>query len=249
MTSLERARFATTHWTLVRRARDGGNAARAALDELCTATWYPLYAFARRRGLARDEAADATQGFFAEFLARGGFARADEQRGRLRAYLLGAFQKHLAKRAEAATAEKRGGGARVLSFDPAAAEGRYSGDPAHTLGPEQLFASAWARALLAQVVETLRAEYAARGQDELFTALEGELAGDATPLAELARRLGSTEGAVKVAAHRLRTRYREGLRAAIVATLDDPGEFEDELAGLLAAVSIAPPGTDPGKSV
>jgi RNA polymerase sigma-70 factor (ECF subfamily) len=230
----------------VRHAREGtGEIARVALDELCAATWYPLYAFARRRGLARDDAADATQGFFAEFLARGGFARADEQRGRMRAFLSGAFQKHLAKRAEAARAEKRGGGATPLSFDADAAESRFAREPAHALGPEQLFAAAWARTLLAQVVDALRAEYAARGQGELFAALEGELAGDTTPQAELAARLGSTEGAVKVAAHRLRTRYREQLRAAILATLDDLGEFEDELAGLLAAVSTAPPDTDP----
>lgn len=249
MTTFEQGRFATTRWSLVRSVRAGSaEAARAALEELCGATWYPLYAFARRRGLARDDAADATQAFFAEFLARGGFARADEERGRLRAFLLGAFQKHLAKRSEAAAAAKRGGGARTLSFDLATAEGRYEREPAHALGPEQLFASAWARALLAQVLDALRAEYVARGQGELFAALEGELAGDATPQAGLAARLGSTEGAVKAAAHRLRARYRECLRAAILATLDDPGEFEDELAGLFAAVSIAPLDTQPPKS-
>jgi len=228
--------FATTRWSLIERVRGGAPAeARAALEELCAAAWYPLYAYARRRGLGHEEASDATQAFFAEFLERAGFARAEPARGRLRAFLLGAFQLALARRAEAGAAWKRGRG-RTLSLE--GAEERYGLEPADARSPERLYEAAWARALLARVVDELRAEHAARGQAELFAVLEGELAGATLSSAELAARLGTTPGAAKVAAHRLRARYRERLRRAILETLTDPAELDDELAALLAAVAI-----------
>ena len=240
-----RASFATTRWSLVEslRGNDPG-AARSALEELCALTWYPLYAFARRRGLPPEEARDATQAFFVEFLEHDGFSRAERARGRMRAYLLGSFRSSLAKRAEARSAAKRGG-ERLLSLDLARAEERYGIEPAHELSPERLYAAAWARSLLARVVASLRAEYEARGRGADFEVLEGELAGAATPMATLGARLGSTPGAAKVAAHRLRARYRELLRQAILETLTEPSELEDELAALLAAVSIPPPEIPP----
>lgn len=246
---LRPARFATTRWSLIASLRGSdARAARAALEELCALTWYPLYAYARRHGLAGDDARDATQGFFAEFLAHEGFARAERERGRLRSFLLGSFQNFLAKRAAESATERRGGGHATLSLDLAGAEERYAIEPAHELSPERLYAAAWARALLAAVVAELAAEYEARGQGELFRALEGELGGDATPHAELAARLASTPGAVKVAAHRLRARYRELLRRSILETLGDPAELEDELDALLGAVSLSAPGTEASES-
>lgn len=230
-------RFATTRWSLVAHLRGTDpDAARAALETLCAGAWYPLYAFARRRGLAPEEARDATQAFFAEFLERTGFARADPERGRLRAYLRGAFRNFLGRRAEAERAEKRGGTRRVRSLDLAEAEGRYGIEPADGSSPERLFEAAWARALLEQVVTSLRVEYEAQDKAALFHALEGELGGDVTPRAELAARLETTDGAVKVAAHRLRRRYRELLRQTILDTLSDPEDLEDELAELFRAV-------------
>lgn len=232
-----RARFATTRWSLVADlGRSDPAAARAALEELCASAWYPLYAFARRRGLGPEEGRDATQDFFREFLEHGGFARAERGRGRLRSFLLAAFQHSLAHRAEAESAEKRGGGRRTRSLDLERAEERYGIEPADGRSPERLYQAAWARALLERVVTSLRAEYEAAGKGALFLALEGELAGDAAPRAELAARLGTSPGAVKVAAHRLRRRYRELLRHTILDTLADPAELEDELAELFRAV-------------
>lgn len=246
---LRPARFATTRWSLIASVRGADAAlARAALEQLCALTWYPLYAYARRRGLSGDDARDATQGFFAEFLARAGFARAERERGRLRSFLLGSFQNFLGKRAAERASEKRGGEHATLSLDLGTAEERYAIEPAHELSPERLYAAAWARALLAGVVAELGAEYEARGQGKLFRALEGELGGDARPHAELAARLASTAGAVKVAAHRLRARYRELLRRSILETLTDPAELDDELGALLSAVSTAAPGSDPPES-
>lgn len=231
------ARFATTRWSLVAHLRGTDpEAARAALEELCAGAWYPLYAFARRRGLAPEAARDATQAFFAEFLGRAGFALADPERGRLRAYLRAAFRNFLGRQAEAERAEKRGGGLRVHSLDLAEAEGRYGFEPADGGSPERLFEAAWARALLERVVTGLREEYEGEGKGALFRALEGELGGDVAPREALASRLGMSEGAVKVAAHRLRRRYRDRLRRTILDTLSDPGDLEDELAELFRAV-------------
>jgi DNA-directed RNA polymerase specialized sigma24 family protein len=248
------AAFATTRWSLVDSLREAEpEVARAALAELCTLTWYPLYAFARRRGLAPEAARDRTQGFFADFLAREGFARAERERGRLRTFLLAAFEHFLANQAAAERAEKRGGGRTPLALDAdeaADAERRYGAEPADPRSPERLYEAAWARGVLDGVLGSLRAEYAARGRPELFRALESELAGDSPSQMELAARAGMTAGAFKVAAHRLRARYRERLRAAIAATLADPAELEDELRALFDAVAGgagAPPG-DPGES-
>ncbi len=229
--------FATTRWSLIASLHGGDpRASRAALEELCAAAWYPLYAYARRRGLAVEDARDATQGFFVDLLERGDLARADRERGRFRSFLLAAFQHFLAKRAAAEGAQKRGGGRTILSLDFARAEELYGIEPADEASPEGLYQAAWARGLLDRVVATLGAEYDARDKGELFRALEGELAGDSTPRSELARRLGTSEGAVKVAAHRLRSRYRELLRQAILDTLADPAELEDELSALFEAV-------------
>lgn len=225
------------------RGEDPG-AARAALEELCGLTWYPLYAFARRRGLGPEEARDRTQGFFADFLGREGFARAERGRGRLRALLLTAFRHFLAREIEAEGALKRGGGRAPLALEADEAEQRYAIEPADPRSPEWLYEAAWARALLERVLGALRAEYEARGQGELFRALEGELAGDSPTQAELAARLGTSVGALKAAAHRLRAGYRARLRQAILSTLSDPAELEDELAALFAAVSEPAPGTE-----
>jgi len=243
-----RPAFATTHWSRIEVLRGSDpEAARRVLEELCARSWYPLYAYARRRGLGVEEARDATQAFFAGFLARGGFARATPERGRLRAFLLGSFRNDLSHAAEAAAARKRGGGAAGLSLDADEAEGRYGFEPVDALSPERLYEAAWARTLLAGVVESLRAEYEARGKGALFAALESELGGATRPTAELAARLGTTSGAVQVAASRLRARYRELLRGAVLATVSAPEEVEDELRALRAAVATPAPPADAGE--
>jgi RNA polymerase sigma factor (sigma-70 family) len=224
-------RFATTRWSLVAAAK--GPAARQALAELCELYWYPVYAFVRRRGHSPHDAADLTQAFFARLIETAGIAGADPDKGRFRSYLLGAVRHFLANEHDRAVAKKRGGGRVIESLNLSDAERRYAAEPADGRTPEQLFERRWALTLLDGVLAGLRAEYAASGQAVLFDRLKATLTGDAGPYADLAAELGMTEGAVKVAAHRLRRRYRDRLRAAIAETADD---VEAEIRDLFTAL-------------
>jgi RNA polymerase sigma-70 factor (ECF subfamily) len=232
-------RFATTHWSIVAAAQDSTSPeAQQALTILCTSYWYPLYAFIRRQGHAADEAQDLTQGFFARLLEQHTFAVADPAKGKFRAFLLTACKHYLGHERDKARARKRGGGRTVLSLDFADAEGRYATEPADKLTPEKLFDRRWALAVLDQVLGRLRQEYAAKGRAPLFDRLRVFLLGDrnAQPHRQAAEELQMTEGAVKVAAHRLRGRFRELVREEIARTVDRPEEIEEEIRALFTAL-------------
>ena len=231
--------FHTTHWSLVvAAAGQAGEKPRAALEELCQAYWYPIYAFIRRRGSSAEDARDLTQEFFATLLEKGYLADADPERGRFRAFLLTAVARFVAKQQEKATAQKRGGGRRLLSLDFDAGEFRYQHEPSHDWTPERIFERRWALTLLDRTLAALRQEHAAAGKLPLFETLKVFLTGEAgaPPLRQVADELALTEGAVKVAVHRLRQKYREQLRAEIAQTLTAAEDVENELAILLAAL-------------
>lgn len=231
--------FATTRWTLIQAAgRDGSAESQAALAVLCRQYWYPLYAFVRRRGSTVEEAQDLTQAFFARLLEKQYLRVADPERGRFRTFLLAAFNHFLANEQERKTAQKRGGGRPVLSLDFQAGEQRYLQEPAHEWTPERIFERRWVLTLLDHVLAGLRDEYTAAGKGPLFEHLKGFLTGEppAQTQAELAETLGLTPGAVKVAIHRLRGRYRDRLREEIAQTVSDPADVDEELRRLFAAV-------------
>jgi len=232
--------FATTRWSLILSARDRqAPVADAALAELCTAYWYPLYAFIRHSGRDATAAEDLTQEFFARLLEKSWLGQADRAKGRFRSFLVTACRHFLANEYDREIALKRGGGRVVLSFDFHDADDRYAREPAHHLNPERLFDRRYALALLDQVMSALRAEYAEAGKQPLFDALKGTLERptDGSPYADIARQIGMSVGAVKVSAHRLRQRYRDRLRAAIAQTLDDPAAVDDEIRHLFAALA------------
>ncbi len=224
--------FVTTHCSVVLTAgsRDTTRA-QAALEKLCRAYWYPLYAYVRRRGQSVEDAQDLTQEFFARVLERNWLARADQAKGRFRTFLLTAMERFLANEWDKVRALKRGGGFRNIPIQLDTAETRYGVEPADTHTPEQAFEYRWALALLDEVIGQLEAEFRARDQADLFKALKPCLVGNraSQPYAELAARLGMEEGAVKVAVHRLRQRYRELLRAEIANTVDSPGQVDAEM--------------------
>lgn len=227
--------FATTRWSLIAGAAQPDSIeARAALEALCRAYWYPLYAYIRRRVGDVHTAQDLTQSFFARLLERGTIAGADPERGRFRAYLLTACKRFLINEWERDRAAKRGGGQTALSLDLNLGESRYSTEPADTLTPERLYERQWAITLLGRVLEQLQAECAAKGKGAQFEQLKGFLGGSgrSRSYAEAAAALGMTESATKVAAHRLRERYRELLRAEIAETVEKPEDVEDEIRGL-----------------
>ncbi len=230
--------FATTRWSLIRATREPDEpAARQALADLCGLYWFPIYSFIRRRGEPDDRAQDSTQEFFTRLLERNGLATADPSRGRFRSYLLAACQNFLANQHDHEVALKRGGGQQLLSLDFSNADSRYGAEPEGGRTAEQEFERRWAVALLDQALGALRTEYESSDRLQLFDRLKGSLTGENEPYSILASDLGLTEGAVKVAVHRLRQRYREQLRAIIGETVGSEEEIDDEIHSLFAALS------------
>ncbi len=231
----------TTHWTLVVQAADGGTPdGQAALEELCRTYWKPLYSFARRQGLAPVDAEDLTQGFFADFLARGAITRADPSRGHFRSFLLASFRNFHSHQRAGAASLKRGGGQVFVSIEELReAEAQFCQEPAVTGSPDVLYDRKWAGCLLGNALAVVSREYAALGKAALFDELKAMLGGgrSTSGYAEIACRLGTTEGAIKVAAFRLRRRFGDQLRADVAKTLLRPEDVEDELRHLLASVS------------
>ncbi len=233
-------RFAATHWSVVLAARGGDTArARAAMEALCQTYWYPLYAFARRIGQSPHDAEDSVQGFLAICLEKNYLAAAEQAKGRFRSFLLLALKRFLAKERDKSRARKRGGGQRPIALDGLTAEQRYALEPTEPLSPDRLFERRWALTLLDKVLCRLRQELAATGRLGAFEELKEFLVagGRGTPYKELAARLGTSEGAVKVGVHRLRQRYRELLEEEIANTVASPEEVEEERRYLLAVLS------------
>jgi RNA polymerase sigma factor (sigma-70 family) len=231
--------FATTHWSLVLAARDQtAPQAQEALAALCGAYWYPLYAFIRRQGYTADHAQDLTQEFFARLLEKDFLQVVDRDKGKFRSFLLAACKHFLANERDRASAQKRGGGRVHWPIDLDAAEGRYSLEPAHALTPERLFDRRWALTLLDQVLSQLQEELVRAQKGPLFEHLKGFLTGEQGTLSysQVAQELSLTEGAVRVAVHRLRRRYRELLCAEIARTVHDPSQIEDEIRDLFTAL-------------
>jgi RNA polymerase sigma-70 factor (ECF subfamily) len=233
------ARFATTCWTVVAHAGDRDSPeAREALAELFRAYWYPVYAYLRRRGHSPHEAEDLTQGFFADLLARDFLKGIDPVKGKFRSFLLVALKNFLANRRDWHGRAKRGGKIPHLSLDYGDAESCYLREPAHEATPERLFERRWALTLLERVLDRLEREVNRENKGPLFERLKPALMGesDAAAYARVGAELGMTEGAVKVAAHRLRRRYRALIQEEIARTLADPGDFEQEINALFQAL-------------
>lgn len=230
--------FATTRWTIVLQAAgaDGQSASRA-LEKLCRSYWFPLYAYARRRGYGREDAEDLTQGFFHQLLKRRDLAALDAQKGLFRAFMLASFKHYMANEHDRSTRIKRGGDRFVFSLDWEEAGRKFEMMDTQALSPDRVFDREWASALLRLVLTRLRDEWAAKGKADLFDALRGFLTTDKSDARydEAARQSGLSEGNLRVVTHRLRKRYRELLMDEIAHTLADPAGAEDELASLMRA--------------
>ncbi len=237
--ALPEDRFLTTHWSLVIAAgRRQSPQSDGALASLCSTYWYPLYAFVRRRGYAPEEAQDLTQEFFAALLDKNYVQDADRQRGRFRSFLLTALKHFLSNQRNRARAKKRGGGRSVFSLDFESGEIQYRREPADAMTAERLFERRWALKLLDRVLGRLQQEYADAGNPAIFEHLKECLTREkgSTPYRQVAQQAGLTEGAVKVAVHRLRRRYRELLEEEIAQTVSTAAEVEDEIRQLFAAL-------------
>lgn len=231
--------FATTRWTVVLAAgRPGSPQAAVALEELCRTYWFPLYAYVRRRGQTREDAEDLTQAFFARLLEKGFLESADAERGRFRAFLLTALKRFLANEWDRSRTLKRGGGATPLPLDPQQADSQFLA-ASNDLPPDRAFDREWAVALLERVVIRLREECVAEGRAGQFDHLKVFLTSGkgASSHADAAATLGMEEGAVRVAVHRLRKRYRQLLRDEVAQTLVEGADVDAEMAALFGAFS------------
>ncbi len=228
--------FTTTHWSAVLLA-GGETSAEAdrALEELCGAYWYPLYANVRRHGRSAEDAQDLTQEFFARLLEHKYVRLANPQRGRFRTFLLSSLKNFLINEWEKARTIKRGGV--KFSLDAEHAELKYREEPADEMTPDRIFEKRWANALVESVLTRLRAEYIAIGKVDLFEELKGHVWGDGGgTYAEAAARLKTTEGALRIGAHRLREQFRRVLREQVAHTVAAPHEIEAELRHLISVL-------------
>lgn len=234
----QRGAFSTTHWSVVLEAgQDDLARLAAALEQLCRRYWYPLYAFVRRRGADRPEAEDLTQAFFAHLLDKETLKKADRHKGKFRTFLLASLTNFLANEWDKRQTLKRGGGHQIMSLHEVAEE-LYGREPAEPQTPGKLFDRRWALLLVETVLARLKEDYAAQNKAELFTKLEPGLTGelDAGWYAGRAAELGMSEGAVRVALHRLRRRFGELLRGEIGATVASAQEVDEEIRHLFASM-------------
>ena len=232
-------RFATTQWSIVLAAKEGTETeVRQALEFLCNAYWYPLYAFLRRNGQGPEEARDLTQAFFAELLEKHRLQAIDPSKGRFRSFLLASLKNFLSHEYEKAQTLKRGGDVQTVSMDAAGAEVRYKLEPVESLTPEQVFERRWGLTMMERAMHRLEAESVSGGAPEQFEQPKHYVTGSGadTPYREAAERLGMNEGAVKTAVHRMRKRYGRLLREEIGETLADPAEIDDEVRHLLNVI-------------
>ena len=226
------AYFATTHWTVVLTAqRQDSSRAFDALSQLCQTYWYPLYAYVRRRGYDPHDAQDLTQEFFARLLEKDYLGSVAREKGKFRSFLLASMNHFLAKEWNRAHRQKRGGGCAIVSLQDDSAENRYRQEPAAGLAADQLFDRRWAMTLLESAMTRLRQESIDGGKAPLFEELKVFISGGRTEegYAGVAARLNLSEGALKVAAHRLRKRYGEILREEIAQTVSSAEEVEEEI--------------------
>jgi DNA-directed RNA polymerase specialized sigma24 family protein len=231
--------FPATPWSQLVRLRGDDASARAALARVCQLYWYPVYAYIRSRGNAVHDAEDLAQGFFLRLLERGDLANVSERDGRLRNFLLAAMKNYLAYTHRHDMALKRGGAAQQVSLDVEWAEGRLQQELSYASDTDRLFDQRWALALLENVLHELRAEYERTHRGEVFAALSAVLSvsGAAVSYPDISQRLGITEQNARVAAHRLKKRYRELLQKHIEATVESPAEADAELDHLLTVFS------------
>jgi RNA polymerase sigma-70 factor (ECF subfamily) len=230
--------FVTTRWSVVLAAQDKSSAdSAAALETLCRAYWYPLYAYVRGSGHAPADAQDLTQEFFARLLGRDWLRGVLPERGRFRTFLMVAIKRFLANEWHRGARLKRGGGRAALPLDTAQAEHRFATEP--PLAPDELYERRWAMTLLDESLARLEAEFRQLGKQQEFDCLKEWLVAErgSIPYAQIAANLATTEGAARVAVHRLRKRFRESFRQTIAETVDATGDVDAEVRHLVGVLS------------
>jgi RNA polymerase sigma factor (sigma-70 family) len=238
------AEFRTTRWSVViAAAQNDTGAGKAALAKLCQVYWYPLYAFARRRGYSPHDAQDLTQGFFLHLLENRAYARVDQLKGKFRSFLLACFQNYLSVEAQRARSLRRGGNCEFVFLDMGRAESRYRLEPAEEMTAQKIFDARWAVTLLGEGVARLCEQYEVQGRRSIFEALKSFLdpakSQELLSYEEAAKTLGVSLGAVKSLIRRLRKQYSSLVREEIGRTVSDPADVDEEIHALCEALIAA----------
>lgn len=231
--------FPTTRWTLVHRIQQGTvEDARQAFEEVCTTYWYPVYGYLRRSGQSKHDAEDLTQAFFQRLIEERSILGAQMDRGLLRSFLLGVLKRSLGDHYEKLRAVKRGGRAKIISFEEQDAESRYALEPADLKSPDAIFDHAWAMRVLESAEGKLRGECASSDDLDTFESLREflPLGENATPYRKVAARLKIEEPTLRLQIHRMRKRYRQHVENEIAQTVGDPAAQKHELEHLMSAI-------------
>jgi len=228
------APFQTTHWTIVLQAKqpDSDESVRKALATFVEGYWAPLYTFVRRRGYSSPDAQDIVQGFFAHLFEQNTLSRADQEKGRLRTFLLGSLQNFLLKQRERMQAVKRGRYQQLVSFDLHLPEAEAAMHATANLGDVRSYDLAWASTIVIRAWKNVRERFAAEGKLEWVDQLRPFIAGGtaaAPKQEEVANRLGTSVENLRVSVSRLRQHYRNALRAEVASTVSNPADIDDEL--------------------
>lgn len=234
--------FHTTRWSIVLEARQSApdtDAWQASLTELCEAYWYPLYAYLRRKGYSPEDCQDLVQSFLGTLIEKNFLMVVAPEKGRFRWFLMDAISKFAASWNTANSAQKRGGGRKIVSIDLETGESRYRVEPQDNQTPELLFERQWALAVIEQAMEQLQSNYYSDGKQRLFDGLKKYLIPDrqSATYAESAAELDLTETAIKVAIHRLRQKFAQRVQAIVLETLSDPAELQEEVDSLLKSLA------------
>ena len=226
--------FETTQWSMVQAAEcDSTARAEEALGQLCQKYWPPLYVYARRRVQNEADAMDLVQAFFTQLLEKHYLADADQNRGRFRSFLITAFKHFMAKEWAKSKAQKRGGNHKILAMDVASGDSIIAFDPQSGASPEQLYERQWARSLLDLVMQRLESEYTQQRKQRFFSLLKEFISSETdAKYADVSEELAMNESAVRMAASRLRKRYRELLRDEIAHTVSNADEVDSEIGHL-----------------
>ncbi|WP_395749107.1 RNA polymerase sigma factor [Prosthecobacter sp.] len=229
--------FATTRWSVVLAARHADS--RQAMETLCRSYWYPLYAYVRRDGRTPHDAQDLTQEFFARLVEKDWLRSAGPEQGRFRTFLLVAMKRFLINEWHKSSALKRGGHITHVPLDAEDAERRFAAEP--DLAPDAIYERRWAMTLLDQTLRALEAEFAIPGKADHFHAMKRCLTLDRGSISytELAAAMACSEGAARVAVHRLRKRFRELFRESIASTLAEGEDVETEMQHVVAVLGGA----------
>jgi RNA polymerase sigma factor (sigma-70 family) len=230
--------FPATRWSLIQQVRTAGeDEAGAALDKLCRTYWRPLYAYARWWGAPQEEAPDLVQGFLGSFISRGDLIRSSPEKGRFRAYLLGAFQNHLVSERRREQAAKRGGGRAILSLEDAQSEESWRAQATAEMGPQEAYDRRWAEEVMRQALARVEQDYQRAGSEKIYTVLLPALMSHGDDFASMGKRMGVSAGGARSAMHRMRQKLREALRGEIAETVANSEDLEDEMRYLLTLLA------------